>query len=87
MAASMNLLDSSYRLIQELDCSEKRNFAKGLYTANNTSLFETGSTFAPADYVASFPNRTLANDGSAFPYALSFGPIDQEGIRITVTSA
>lgn len=85
--ASMNLLDSSYRLIQELDCSKKRNFAKGLYTADNSSLFETGNTFVPADYAASFPNRTLANDGSVFPYALSIGSIDKEGIRITVTGA
>jgi M6 family metalloprotease-like protein len=85
--ASMNRLDSSFRLIQELDCTEKRNFASGPYGAKNSSLFQSGNRFVPSAFSASFPRKTLANDGSAFPYALSVGSIDKEGIRVTVSEA
>jgi M6 family metalloprotease-like protein len=84
--ASQNLLDSSDRLIQELDCTNKRNFASGKYSADNTTLFKAGDTFTLAEYSASFPKKTTLNDGGDIPYQISIDSLTESGATLTITS-
>jgi len=83
-SASQNLLDSSYRLIQELDCTGKRDFASGKYSADNAILFQVGDTFSFADYSSSFPNRITLNDGGDIPYRISIDSLTEGGATLTI---
>ena len=85
-SASQNLLDSSDRLIQELDCTNKRNFAAGKYAADNSSLFQAGTTFTLASYAASFPRKTTLNDGGDIPYKISVDSLSEGGATLTISS-
>lgn len=86
-----NVTNSSFRLIQELDCTKKRNFDTDSdngdsIVADDSSLFHSGSSFAFADYAHSFPKTTM-NDGTAFPYQIHFGEQNAEGALITISLA
>lgn len=96
---SRNVLDINYRLIQEMDCTGKRNFdtdydllKQEIYVADNTSLFQDGSTFAFDSYRNSFPNyfynkTSTMNNGTAFGYSVSFSSSSSSGIKVTVSAA
>lgn len=84
---SSNLMDSSYRLIQEMDCTQKRDFASGEYVADNTSLFRKGSSFSLSAYQDSFPRGAEFNDGGSCAYKLSFSNLSSDGVVVSVTAA
>jgi M6 family metalloprotease-like protein len=94
-----NLLDSNYRLIQEMDCTAKRNFdtEKNLlknanYVADNTTLFREGSSFSFTDYRNSFPNywynkSPTMNNGTGFNYSVSISSLTSSGVKVTISVA
>jgi M6 family metalloprotease-like protein len=87
-----NVTNSDFRLIQELDCTKKRNFDTDgddgyPISADDSSLFRSGNRFAFADYAHSFPLKTTMNDGTAFPYELQFGEQNAAGATVTITLA
>jgi len=94
-----NSIDVNDRLIQEMDCTEKRNFdtEKNLlknteYVADNTTLFGEGSSFSVADYRNSFPNywynKSLTmNNGTAFNYSVSISSLTSSGVKVTISVA
>ena len=86
-----------FRLIQEMDCTKKRNFdtdplnvIKGgkqsilPALADNTSLFQNGDSFSFAAYAHSFPATTM-NDGHQFPYTVAFSGINDESVTVTIS--
>jgi M6 family metalloprotease-like protein len=99
---SWNVKDINDRLIQEMDCTRKRNFdtqyllsASGTregIAAGNDTLFQSGDSFSFALFEDSFPDyyyekASTMNDGSAFEYAVSFGAMSEEGIALSITKA
>jgi len=87
-----NVTNIDFRLIQELDCTKKRNFDTGSengssIVADNSSLFQNGDSFTFGAYSASFPKKTTMNDATAFPYAIHFGEQTNAGAKITITLA
>lgn len=96
-----NNLDQNFRLIQEMDCTEKRNFDTEAFvyqsrsygiTADNDTLFQNGDSFDLETYKNSFPNyyynkAAIMNDGSSFSYKISFGAMTEEGASLTITKA
>jgi M6 family metalloprotease-like protein len=99
----LNYLDSDYRLIQELDATEGRNFDVDTElvegeevgcTATDASLFHDGDTFSYAAYAHSFPQfyysggiNQLMNDGSKMPYSVTFSESSVEGITLSINLA
>ena len=88
-----------YRLIQEMDCTHKRNFDTSKQTvggrelgvfADNTTLFQDGDTFSYELYKESFPNyvnggsKTM-NDGGTLPWTVSFSESNGDSIKVTIT--
>jgi M6 family metalloprotease-like protein len=98
---SYNVLNTNYRLVQEMDCTKKRNFdAEGRsvqgetvsYVADNTTLFQDGDSFSFANYAKSFPNyyysnKSTMNDGTSFAYSVDFSNASSSGITLTITKA
>jgi M6 family metalloprotease-like protein len=96
-----NVIDTNYRLIQEMDCTKKRNFdveyrtingKKYNLSADNSTLFQDGDSFSYATYAHSFPNsyynsKSTMNDGTAFPYTVSFSKMTSEGITLSIVKA
>jgi M6 family metalloprotease-like protein len=94
-----NHLSANDRLIQELDCTEHRNFdtdtpeesSEGC-TADNGTLFQSGDSFSFDSYAGSFPeyvydNKKVMNDGTSMPYGVSFSDMSESGITLTITKA
>jgi len=86
-----------FRLVQEMDCTKKRNFdtdpltvTKGGKTsilpalADNTSLFQNGDSFSFASYAHSFPTSTM-NDGHKFPFTVAFSGISDESVTVSIS--
>ena len=88
-----------FRLIQELDCTRKRNFdtAKqnvagneiGVY-ADNSTLFQNDDVFDYETYKESFPNyvnggNMTMNDGTSLPWRASFSEMSDSSIKVTIT--
>lgn len=82
---SRNLMNKDYRLIQEMDCTNKRNFGmKNVNNiANNYTLFQTGDVFSFEAYSDSFANAKTMNNGSVFDWYVSFDKMSSTGIDIT----
>lgn len=91
--------DVSFRLIQEMDCTEKRNFDTQYksYTQNgktyslpiaadNSTLFQEGDAFSFALYRSSFPKSTM-NNGTAFSYKAAFSSMSDSSITVTISRA
>jgi M6 family metalloprotease-like protein len=87
-------------LIQEMDCTSKRNFAKisdstsqsfsgSYYIATDSTLFQNGDSFSLSSYKASFPygSSNLMNDGNALPFKVSFSNETSSGVTLTVEAA
>lgn len=86
---SYNLTNTDFRLIQEMDCTKKRNFDTDLEDgsgclADDSTLFQKGDSFTYSAYSHSFPTKNM-NNGSAFPYRISFGEQDANGAKVTVS--
>jgi len=84
-----NVTDTAFRLIQEMDCTKKRNFDTDLEDgmpclADDSTLFQKGDSFTLSAYSASFPSKSM-NDGSAFPYRISFGEETADGAQVTIS--
>ncbi len=93
-----NVLDKNFRALQAIDCTQKRNFdtecsgSGTRYHADNTTLFQDGDTFSFDAYQNSFPNyyynsKSTMNDGSTFPYQITFSAMSSEGITLTISAA
>lgn len=84
-SVSRSYLDDKYRLLQEMDCTGKRNFAGSKYYANNSTLFHAGDSFSIEDYSSSFMNGDdgLMNDGSALDY--SFVVTEESSGSVTIS--
>ena len=88
-----------FRLIQEMDCTQKRNFDTSKQTvagkdigvfADNSSLFQDNDTFNFELYKDSFPNYVnggsmTMNDGGTLPWSVSFSESNDETIKVTIT--
>jgi M6 family metalloprotease-like protein len=89
---SYNYLNPSFRLVQELDCTKKRNFDDFEYvgvkkvrtTADNGSLFQNGDSFSLPLFKNSFPNVTTMNNGTTLARTLSFSSMSDSSIVVTV---
>jgi M6 family metalloprotease-like protein len=88
--------DVSFRLVQEMDCTKKRNFDTEYESyikngktyslplaADNSSLFQTGNVFSFALYKNSFPKTTM-NNGKAFSYKATFSEMSASSITIDI---
>ncbi len=88
----------AFRLIQEIDCTKKRNFDTGYATlvnstgahrigllADNSTLFQDGDSFSFSAYSASFPKSTM-NDGNTFPFTVSFSAMTSDSIAVAITA-
>ena len=94
-----NYIDTNDRLIQEMDCTNKRNFdtsydalQKQPLIAGNSTLFQAGDSFSFASYKNSFPNyyyhqSSTMNDGTEFPFSVSFSNMSDSSITLTITKA
>jgi M6 family metalloprotease-like protein len=96
-----NALNSNFRLIQEMDCTNKRNFDVEYRTVNgkkyglaadNSTLFQDGDAFSYKDYAHSFPDyyydaKSTMNDGTVFPYTVRFSKMTSEGITLSIVKA
>jgi hypothetical protein len=91
-----NQKDSSFRLIQEMDCTKKRDFSsyqtasgglKYAAVADNTTLFQNGDSFDFQTYRNSFPYLTKMNDGSSLPYSVAFSNMSNDSITLTITKS
>jgi hypothetical protein len=96
-----NALNSNFRLIQEMDCTNKRNFdvdyrtmngKKYGFQADNSTLFQDGDAFSYKDYAHSFPDyyydaKSTMNDGTVFPYTVRFSKMTSEGITLSIVKA
>jgi M6 family metalloprotease-like protein len=90
--SSSNYLNKTYRLIQEMDCTEKRNFDTNAYrssanVADNGTLFQNGNLFTLGTYSNSFPRVSVMNDGTSLPYSVSFSNMSTSSITVTVTKS
>jgi hypothetical protein len=100
-AANVTGTNVGFRLIQEMDCTQKRNFdtdplvlrntltGKTVLTgaiADDASLFHKDNSFSFSSYSHSFPKTTM-NDGGSFPFNVSFGTQNADGAEITITLA
>jgi hypothetical protein len=88
-------------LIQEMDCTSKRNFAltenslpqgtkiSDYYIAGNSTLFQNGDSFSFSSYKASFPygSSNRMNDGNTLPFKVSFSNETSFGVTLTVAAA
>ena len=88
-----------FRLIQELDCTQKRNFdtAKQVKNgkevgvwADNSTLFKNNNTFSFEEYKESFPNYVnggsmTMNDGTSLPWSVSFSESSDTSIKVSIT--
>jgi M6 family metalloprotease-like protein len=97
----MNVLDANDRLIQELDCTEGRNFDVDTDTvngvdidciANDGTLYQDGDSFSYDQYAHSFPefyynNKSLMNDGSKMAYSVAFSSMSDESITLSIKKA
>lgn len=81
---SRNRLNDQYRLIQEIDCTNKRNFGKKNPNniADNSTLFQTNDVFSFEAYKDSFADIKKMNDGSEFDWYVSFGKMSASGIEL-----
>jgi len=83
--------NTSFRLIQELDATRKRNFdvfptlERIPPVADNGTLFQNGDTFSLVSYASSFPNGLTMNDGTAMPYSVSFSSMSDSSITLAIT--
>jgi len=88
----------AFRLIQEIDCTKKRNFDTAYETvtshgktvrlgctADNSTLFQTGDSFSFSAYSGSFPTARM-NDGNAFPFTVSFSSMTSDSIEVNITA-
>lgn len=88
----------AFRLIQEIDCTHKRNFDTDYDTlinstgthrigvlADNSTLFQAGDSFSFGAYSASFPKSTM-NDGNAFPFTASFSAMSSDSITVSIVA-
>lgn len=85
-----NLTDIDDRLLQEMDCTNKKNFDTDSNNgdpilADESTLFQTGSSFSLSAYSHSFPNKTKMNDGSGFAYKISFGAQTSSGASLSIS--
>jgi M6 family metalloprotease-like protein len=96
-------IEKKFRLIQEMDCTQKRDFTYGKggpFTADNGTLFQAGDSFSLSAYHDSFAQyyyiadgatiaqqKELMNDGSVFPYTVSFSDMSDASIKVTITKA
>ena len=88
-----------FRLIQELDCTQKRNFDTTKQTvagrdvgvfADNSTLFQDNDVFSYDLYKNSFPNYVnggspTMNDGGSLPWTVSFSESSDSSIKVTIT--
>lgn len=89
---NVSSVNKNYRLIQAIDCTDKRNF--DTYNpikardsiANNGTLFQSGDTFSLSSYSGSFVNTSLMNDGTKLPYTVSFSNMTSDSITLTIAS-
>jgi M6 family metalloprotease-like protein len=91
-----NLMNTSFRLIQEMDCTSKRNFdtdytlsAKGqasVIVADDTSLFHAGDSFSFTKYAHSFPQSGVMNDSGLLNNLISFSALSADGVGVTIES-
>jgi M6 family metalloprotease-like protein len=96
-----NVLEMNDRLIQEIDCTDHRNFdvdsdsIDGVdvdCTANNGTLFQAGDSFSFAKYAHSFSKSyyeglNVMNDGTSMAYAVAFSAMSDESITLTIQKA
>jgi M6 family metalloprotease-like protein len=88
----------AFRLVQEMDCTKKRNFdtdyetitsggkTKRLgCTADNSTLFQAGDSFSFSTYSGSFPTARM-NDGNAFPFTVNFSTMSSISIQVDITA-
>ncbi|MCQ2798500.1 MAG: hypothetical protein MJ220_01275 [Bacilli bacterium] len=83
-----NHMNEQYRLVQEMDCTKRRNFANQKsysLTADNSTLFQKGDIFTFEKYASSFPNGTTMNDGTTFDWEITIGNMTNDGVEITFT--
>jgi M6 family metalloprotease-like protein len=83
---------NEFRLIQELDHTAKRNFAKLNERASNASLWGNNSSFELTDYENAFPqyyyenaHKTRLNDGSSLYYSCSFSEMTSTSVVVDVS--
>ena len=93
-----NVVNRNYRLIQEMDCTNKNNFDttydttnKHVWVADNSTLFQDGDTFTYSAYKKSFPNywynnTQTMNNGNKFTASVSFSNMSDSGITVTITA-
>ncbi|MCQ2771920.1 MAG: hypothetical protein MJ238_01400 [Bacilli bacterium] len=84
--ASRNFINPDFRLIQEMDCTRKRNFAKSQQysaSADNGSLFQRGDSFSLEKYSDSFPKGTKMNNGHNFDYEIVIDSMNNDYVEIT----
>jgi M6 family metalloprotease-like protein len=88
-------------LLQEMDCTGKRNFAltenslpqgtkaSDYYIADDSTLFQDGNSFSFSSYKASFPygSSNLMNDESTLPFKVSFSNETSSGVTVTIEAA
>ena len=91
-----NQKNSSFRLIQEMDCTKKRDFSayqtasnglKYSAVADDSTLFQSGDSFDFSTYRNSFPNLTKMNDGSALNYSVAFSAMTSDSITLTIVKS
>jgi len=91
-----NQKNSSFRLIQEMDCTKKRDFSvyqtasnglKYSAVADDSTLFQSGDSFGFSTYRNSFPNLTKMNDGSALNYSVAFSAMTSDSITLTIVKS
>ena len=86
-----HVANRSFRLIQELDATMKRNFDEFPTldrippVADNGTLFQNGDSFTFASFALSFPNGTAMNDGTDMPYTVSFSSMSEASITLSIT--
>lgn len=92
-----NVLNPNFRLIQEMDCTSRRNFdatyntsKNTVWVADNSTLFQNNDRFTFADYKDSFPNYyyngfATMNNGTTFNWTLSFSETSDQGIQVSIS--
>ena len=88
-----------FRLIQELDAKQKRNFDTAKQTvggkdigvwADNSTLFQNDDVFSFDAYKNSFPNyvnggNQTMNDGTSLPWSVTFSEMSDSSIKVSIT--
>lgn len=75
---------SGYEEVALIQAGKKATLTNTVWSTDD-DLFQTGDRFTLSDYSEFFPRKTKLNNGSPFPYEVSFDEVSENGATITVT--